>query len=58
MSEKKTGRPVIGPPVTVRLPLEYMEALSRLRGSRYSQPEILRQLIEEALIGRGEINPR
>lgn len=49
---------MIGPPVTVRLPPEYMEALSRLRGTRYSQPEILRQLIEEALIGRGEINPR
>jgi len=52
------GRPRIGPPVTVRLPLEYMAALTRLRGDRVSQPEMMRQLIEEALVARGEIPTR
>lgn len=58
MEEKMRGRPRIGPPVTVRLPLEYMAALTRLRGDRVSQPEMMRQLIEEALVARGEIPTR
>lgn len=58
MSGARRGRPPIGPLVKVHLPMEYLTALTRLRGDRYTQPEMLRQLIEEALIRRGEIESR